>query len=384
MSDFDLLIEFIRESYPENKEIFLHEPVMGEIEKKYLLDCIDSGFVSSVGEYVSKAEKKIAEMAGSKYAVCMSSGTAALHIALLVCGVGKNDLVLTQPLTFVATANAVKYCNAEPLFLDIDEKTLSLSPEALEYFFKKSSIQKNGECFYKGSGQKISACVPMHTFGHIGEIDKICQICARYNVPVIEDAAEAVGSFYKGRHGGTYGKAGIFSFNGNKIITSGGGGAVITDDKNFAELASHLSTTARKVNTLSHEHDMIGYNYRMPNINAAFLSAQLHQLDEFVEKKRKLAKEYKKICDKSGFLFFEEPENCISNFWLNSVFFQDAKEAQNFLYESRKHSIFPRMVWKPLHLLDIFRKNQYNNLNVTQNIYKRIINLPSSIPEGGM
>jgi len=378
---YDDLIDFIKKTYPLKESIFLHEPVMGKKEEDFVLDCIRSGFVSSVGEYVEKAEEKIAEITGADYAVCVSTGTAALHTALTVAGVEPGDIVLTQSLSFIASANAIRYCGADPFFIDIDKKSLSLSCERLLRFLDDHTENVHGITVYKDTGQKITACVPMHTFGHIGEIDEICRICNQYNIKVIEDAAEAVGSFYKNRHAGTFGDLGILSFNGNKIVTSGGGGAIITNNRQTAAAAKHISTTARKQGTFFHEHDAVGFNYRMPNLNASFLYSQLMQLDEFINKKRALADHYKKICEKSDLEFFNEPENCRSNYWLNTIIFENSEHAGLFMEKANKNNIFPRMVWKPLHMLGLYKKFQHENLENTKNLYTRIVNLPSSVPD---
>ena len=378
---FDGLIDFIKSVYPEKEKIFLHEPYMGRLEEDYVLDSIRSGFVSSVGEYVVRAETKIAELTKAKYAVAVSSGTAALHTALISCGVKSGDLVITQPLSFVATGNAIKYCNADPFFIDIDDTSLSLSPEKLEEFLLKETEERKGCAVHKKTGRKISACVPMHTFGHIGKIDKISEICGKFKISLIEDAAEAMGSTYQGRHAGIFGKAGILSFNGNKIITSGGGGAIITDDEEIYRKAKHISTTARTDNPVSHEHDMVGYNYRMPNLNASFLYAQLLRLNDFVEKKRRLGKAYEKVCKNNNISFFTEPDDCRSNYWLNSIILNNSNETELFIKTAQKNNIFPRMVWKPLHKLDFFEKTCMGNLDNTDNFYRRIVNLPSSVTE---
>lgn len=381
MYDYSFLLDFIKSVYPSKDQIVLHEPFINKLEENYVLDCLRSGFVSSVGEYVVQAEEDLAAFTGMNHAVCVSSGTSALHTALKVCGVEQGDVVITQSLSFAATANAIVYCGAFPLFIDIDEDTLSLSCEKLENFLKEKTFFKDNAAFLKESKRKIAACVPMHTFGHISKIDEICKICADYNILVIEDAAEAVGSYYKGKHAGSFGIAGILSFNGNKTITCGGGGAVLTNNEAFAKKAKHLSTTAKIPNTNYHEHDMIGFNYRMPNLNASLLCAQLKRLDDFILKKRTLGKKYKEICSKNSLLFFDEPLNCKSNFWLNSVIFEDKDTCNNFIKEANKQNIFPRHVWKPLHLLGLYKTFENLNLDVTENLYEKIVNLPSSVPE---
>ena len=283
-------IDFIRSIYGSERVIPLHEPHFIGNEKKYLNDCIDSTFVSSTGKFVDEFEEKIAKYTGAKYAVATSNGTSALHIALLLANVAKNDEVITQPLTFVATCNAISYCGANPIFIDVDKETMGLSPLSLQAYLKKNAFIKNQQCINNNTGRVIKACVPMHTFGQPCRIDEIKEICDKYNISLIEDAAESLGSFYKDKHTGTFGQMGVISFTGNKIITGGGGGCVITDDEILAKRAKHLTTTAKVSHKWEYIHDMIGYNYRMPNLNAALLVAQLENLESFLLNKRELSK----------------------------------------------------------------------------------------------
>ena len=283
---YEKTIDFIRSVYGTEKFIPLHEPRFWGKEKQYVLDAIESTFVSSVGEYVNRFEKMICDITGSRYCVATVNGTAALHMALMLAGVALGDEVITQPVTFVATSNAITYCGAKPVFIDVDADTMGLSPEKLETFLKQSTdIAADGSCRSKLTGNRISACVPMHTFGHPCRIDDIVDICTRYNIAVIEDSAESLGSLYKGRHTGTFGKAGIYSLNGNKTVTCGGGGAIVSNDEDFAAKAKHLTTTAKIPHPYEYIHDQIGYNYRLPNLNAALACAQLEQLDGFVTSK---------------------------------------------------------------------------------------------------
>ena len=280
------IISFIKSLYGHADFIPLHEPRFFGNEKKYLNECIDSTFVSSVGKFVDMFEQKIAEFTGAKYAVTTTNGTAALHISLLLSGVEHGDEVITQPLTFIATCNAISYCNADPVFIDVDLDTLGLSPTALKEFLKNNCEISGQKCINKKSGKTIKACVPMHTFGHPCKIDEIKTICDEWHIALVEDAAESLGSYYGGRHTGTFGLVGAISFNGNKIITSGGGGCIITNDEVIAKKAKHITTTAKIPHKWEYVHDLVGYNYRLPNLNAALLTAQLEQLDGFLNSKR--------------------------------------------------------------------------------------------------
>ena len=335
--------------------------------------------MSSIGEYVDKFEKKIAEYTGVKYAISTVNGTAALHIALLLAGVKENDEVITQPLTFVATCNAIKYCGANPVFVDISLKTLGMSLDSLKKFLDNYTEIKNGYAYNKRTGRKIKACVPMHTFGHPVEIDKIIEVCNEYNVDVIEDAAESLGSFYKNEHTGTFGKFGILSFNGNKIVTTGGGGMVLTNDRELSKKAEHLTTTAKVSHPYEYFHDEIGYNYRMPNINAALGVAQIEQIEKFVEIKRKIAHEYKIFFDKMGIKFFTEPENCRSNYWLNTIILENKKQRDEFLEITNKNGIQTRPAWTLMHKLPMYKSCfKMETLNA-EYIEERLVNIPSGV-----
>lgn len=376
---FEREIEFIRSLYPDKKMISLHEPVFSGNEKAYVAETIDSTFVSSVGAFVNRFEAMLCKITGSKYAVATVNGTSALHCALLVAGVRNGDLVITQSLTFVATANAISYCGASSLFLDIDESTLGLSPVKLEEFLENNSILKDGMCIHKDTGKKISACVPMHTFGHPCRIDEIKRICDEHCIPLVEDAAEALGSSYKGRSAGTLGRLGILSFNGNKIVTCGGGGAIITDDANLASLAKHMTTTAKKPHKYEFFHDMTGFNYRMPNLNAALGCAQLESLDEFIVNKRQLAEKYMDFFRDSDFFFIKEPGKSISNYWLCSVLLKDKNARDTFLEACHASGVMVRPVWEPMHTLPMYRDCVRHDLSVTESIALRLVNLPSGV-----
>ena len=318
-----LVITFIKSLYVDNEFIPLHEPRFVGNEKYYLNECIDSTFVSSVGKFVEDFETKIIKYTGAKYAVATSSGTSALHISLLLSDINKESEVITQSLNFVASCNAISYCNAKPIFIDVNKETMGLCPKALINFLEKETSLKDGMCINNKTGKIIKACVPMHTYGHPCNINEINEICNAHNIFLIEDAAESVGSIYKGRHTGTVGQIGTLSFNGNKIITAGGGGCIITNNENLAKKAKHISTTAKVPHKWEFYHDQIGYNYRMPNLNAALLLAQLENLDKFILNKRNLAQKYNNFFKNTDITFFTEPKDCISNYWLNSIIFKN-------------------------------------------------------------
>ncbi|EEU7874434.1 aminotransferase LegC [Campylobacter coli] len=372
-------ISFIKSLF--NKEnIALHEPCFIGNEKKYLLECIDSGFVSSVGEFVTRFEEALKEKTKARFVIATNTGTAALHIALLANGIDENCEVITQSISFVATANAIAYTGAKPVFLDIDENTLSLSPKALEHFLENQTYQKDNLSYNKTTHKPIKACVIMHTFGLSAHIKAITEFCEKYHILLIEDAAEALGSTYENKALGTFGKCGILSFNGNKIITGGCGGAILSDDENLAKLARHLSTTAKIPHPYEYDHDRIAYNYRLCNINAAILLAGLENLELFLENKRELAKIYKdffKNHDKCKFI--DEKSNEKSNFWLNTLLFKNENLRNIFLEECLKNNIFVRPVWKSLPSLKAFQNCQSNELINTKKLEKRLINLPSSV-----
>ncbi|EAK7841241.1 aminotransferase LegC [Campylobacter jejuni] len=372
-------ISFIKSLF--NKEnIPLHEPCFIGNEKKYLLECIDSGFVSSVGEFVTRFEEALKEKTKARFVIATNTGTAALHIALLTNGIDENCEVITQSISFVATANAIAYTGAKPVFLDIDENTLSLSPKALEHFLENQTYQKNGFSYNKTTHKPIKACVIMHTFGLSAHVKAIKELCEKYHILLIEDAAEALGSTYENKALGTFGKCGILSFNGNKIITGGCGGAILSDDENLAKLARHLSTTAKIPHPYEYDHDRVAYNYRLCNVNAAILLAGLENLELFLENKRELAKIYKdffKNHDKCEFI--DEKSNEKSNFWLNTLLFKDENLRNIFLEECLKNNIFVRPVWKSLPSLRAFQNCQRDELINTKKLEKRLVNLPSSV-----
>ena len=372
-------IDFIRSIYGSKRVIPLHEPRFIGNEKKYLNDCIDSTFVSSTGKFVDEFEEKIAKYTGAKYAVATSNGTSALHIALLLANVAKNDEVITQPLTFVATCNAISYCGANPIFIDVDKETMGLSPLSLQAYLKKNAFIKNQQCINNNTGRVIKACVPMHTFGQPCRIDEIKEICDKYNISLIEDAAESLGSFYKDKHTGTFGQMGVISFNGNKIITGGGGGCVITDDEILAKRAKHLTTTAKVSHKWEYIHDMIGYNYRMPNLNAALLVAQLENLESFLLNKRELAMMYKDFFSDKACHFVEESLHSKSNYWLNTIILKDKEQRDLFLEEANSKGVMIRPVWTLMNKLTMFKHSQCDGLTNVEWLEERVVNIPSSV-----
>ena len=323
-------IQLVRSIYKEDF-IALHRPVFEGNEKAYLSDCIDSNYVSSAGSEISVLEKMIAEYTKSNHAVSTVNGTSALHISLLLSGVEQNTEVITQALTFVATGNSITYCNAIPVFLDVDRESMGLCPKALKNFCVNNTISKNGALWNKNSNRRISACVPMHTFGNPCKIDEIANVCEEFNIPLIEDAAESLGSFYKGTHTGKFGKLSAISFNGNKIITTGGGGMIITDDQELANKAKHITTTAKLPHEYEYIHNEIGYNYRMPNLNATLGIAQLEKLPEFLLRKKKVAMTYKEFFnDINDIEFFTASDDSVSNYWLNAIILKDDASKKYF------------------------------------------------------
>jgi aminotransferase in exopolysaccharide biosynthesis len=374
------VIKFIRELYGTETIISLHEPYFGGNEKRYLAECIDSTFVSSVGKFVDRFEEMVMEYTGCRKAVVCVNGTNALHLALLLVGVEQNDEVLTQSLTFIATANAISYTGAHPVFIDVNKETMGLSPEKMKIWLKENTLIKEKECFNKKTGRRIKACVPMHTFGHPVKIEDIVEICDKYHIELVEDAAESIGSFYNGKHTGTFGKIGVLSFNGNKTITTGGGGMLLFQDEKLGLYAKHLATQAKMPHRWEFIHDHIGYNYRMPNINAALGCAQMESLDKILLNKRETAMKYKTYFKTiENIDFFDEPENCRSNFWLNTIILKNKEARDEFLQYSNNNNIMTRPVWKLMNSLTMFSDCQTDDLTNTKWFEERVVNLPSSV-----
>jgi perosamine synthetase len=375
---YNKIVRFIRKQFNSNDFIPLHSPAFIGNEKAYILETIDSTYVSSIGKFVDLFEEKIKIYTGAKHAIATVNGTSALHIALLLTGVRKNDLVLTQSLSFIATCNAISYLSAEPLFIDIDKRTLGMSPRSLKAFFEEHTLQSNGECIHKHSGRRISACVPMHTFGHPVEIDSIAEICANYNVVLVEDAAESIGSFYKGVHTGNYGLIGVFSFNGNKTVTCGGGGMIITNNEEIAKKARHLTTQAKVPHPWEFVHDYIGYNYRLPNINAALACAQMENIEQFIAAKRNLASSYQSFFKDTPYVFIEESSHAKANYWLNAILANDYNERNAMLTFFNNSGVMARPCWMPMHKLKMFENCYRTSMDNTEWINDRLINIPSS------
>jgi aminotransferase in exopolysaccharide biosynthesis len=382
MKDFNSILSFIRSVFGETDHFIpLHAPVFFGNEKKYLEECIDSTFVSSVGKFVDDFEVEIARYTGAKKAVACVNGTCALHLALKLAGVKQGNEVITQPLTFIATANAITYCAADPIFLDVDLDTMGLSPKALQHFLENWTRldTKTNNCVNKSTNKTISACLPMHTFGHPCKIDEIIDICTKFNITVVEDAAESLGSLYKGQHTGTFGKIGVLSFNGNKIITTGGGGMLLFHDEDLAKRAKHLTTQAKLSHPWEFIHDEIGYNYRMPNINAAIGLAQLEQIEDFIKSKRKLAEEYSIFFEKLNIPFCKEPLYARSNYWLNCILLKDKNERDVFLKITNENGIMTRPAWRLMDELPMYRNCQKDNLENAIELADRLTNIPSSV-----
>ncbi len=374
------IVAFIQELYQTKEFLPLHEPRFIGNEKKYVNETIDSTFVSSVGKYVTKFEEMVAKFSGAKYAVATSNGTSALHIGLKLVGVDESCEVITQPLTFIATANAISYCNAQPIFVDVDRDTLGLSPLKLKEFLKEfATLDADGNCINNSTNKIIKACVPMHTFGHPCKIDEIVEICESYNIAVVEDAAESLGSYYKGKHTGSFGKVGIFSFNGNKIITTGGGGMLVTDDEEFAKKAKHITTTAKVPHKYECIHDEVGYNYRLTNLAAALGVAQMENLQLFIEKQRDLAKKYNNFFKDIEIEFIKEPKNSQSNYWLNAVILKDKQSRDEFLKYTNDNGVMTRSIWRLINKLDIFKDAQIGNLDNAEWLEDRVVNISSSV-----
>ena len=378
---FEEAIQFVRSQFQTSGFVPLHEPRFAGREKEYLLDCIDSTFVSSVGAYVDRFEAMLAKYTGAKYAVVTVNGTSALHVALKLAGVQSGDEVITQSLTFIATANAIVYCGAKPCFVDVDRDTLGMSPAALRHFLETQTEKAagTGRRVNRATRRPVAACVPMHTFGHPCRIDEIVAICREYGIPVVEDAAESLGSFYKEQHTGTFGAMGVFSFNGNKTITCGGGGAIVTNDETLARRAKHITTTAKIPHRWEFVHDEVGYNYRMPNLNAALACAQLEQIDGFLKNKRALAEAYKEYFPTVGLSFVTEPKNARSNYWLNALILSDREERDSFLQATNDAGIMTRPVWRLMNELEMFKDCPGGPLDNATWLEQRIVNIPSSV-----
>lgn len=375
---FKDIIQHIQAQFPEGF-IPLHAPVFIGNEKAYLEECIDSTFVSSVGKFVDQFEEKMGALTGAAHATAVVNGTSGLHIALHVLEVGPQDLVLTQPLTFVATCNAIAYTGAAPVFVDVDPDTMGLSPTALRTFLEKECRVVEGKCQHQNTGKIIKACVPMHTFGFPCRIQEIVAVCEEWNIAVIEDAAESLGSFVGEQHTGIFGKLGVFSFNGNKIATAGGGGAVVTQDEELGKRIKHLTTTAKQPHKWAYRHEEIGFNYRMPNINAALALAQLETLPQFLENKRALASTYQAFFEDQAIELVWERAGTTANFWLNTLLLKDAQEKEAFLEATNAAGVMTRPIWDLMNSLPQYEHSIKGDLKEATALAARVVNIPSSV-----
>lgn len=379
---FEKLRDAILQALPNNKKEFpLHEPLFEGNEWEYVKSCIDSGWVSSVGTYVERFEENLASIVGVRRAVAVVNGTSALHICLLLAGIRENDEVIVPTLTFIATANAVHYTRAIAHFVDVEERTLGLDPVKLNDYLKDIVIKKGQESYNKYTGRRLKAVIPMHTFGHPVDLEPLLEICDKYNLVLIEDAAESLGSYYKGKHTGSFGKISAISFNGNKILTTGGGGAILTNCDEIADMARHLTNQAKRNHRWEYIHDQIGYNYRMPNLNAALGCAQLEQLPNFLQRKRKLSLKYMEVFkDIDEVEFFKEPCFAQSNYWLNCILLRDQyiDLMDDLLNSFNKSGINVRPIWKLLHTLDIYKGNPKMETTTAEKLEKKVICIPSS------
>jgi len=363
------------------KPVLLHAPAFNGNEWKYVKECIDTGWVSSAGSYVTRFEQDLARFTGAKHAVVTVNGTAALHIALKLAGVQAGDEVLMPSLTFIATANATSYCGAIPHFCDVEVRTLGMDPGKLADYLKDIAVSRDEGVYNRLTQRRIAAVVPMHTFGHPVDLPSLLRLCQQYGIPLVEDAAESLGSYYDGTHTGRFGRLAILSFNGNKTLTTGGGGAIITDDAELGARAKHITTTAKLPHAWEFVHDEVGYNYRMPNINAALGCAQLEQLPAFLQRKRELATRYQEaLAGMEGVSVFREPVNCRSNYWLNVLLLDqaDLQMRDALLQGLNAAGLQSRPVWRPMHALSMYAACPRMDLSQTQCLASRIVNVPSS------
>jgi perosamine synthetase len=377
--DFKETINLFQDKFGSKDVISLHAPVFKGNERKYVMDTLDSNFVSSVGVYVDKAEQIMAEISQTKKAVAVVNGTSGLQIAMQLAGVQRGDEVLTQALTFVATANAINYTGAEPIFLDVDYDTMGLSHKAVLEFLEEFGEKRDNVTFNKKTGRRIAACVPMHTFGFPVHMDELIIVCAKWNIPMVEDAAESLGSYYKGKHMGSFGQLGVFSFNGNKIVTCGGGGMIVTQNEELGEFGKHLTTTAKVPHPYEYVHDHVGYNFRMPNLNAALVCAQLEQLDSFLTNKRALAHEYAAFFLRKNIKFRTELEDTQANYWLMCVELENVEERNAFLKATNEAKIMTRPIWQLMFRLPMYQHCYRDEQKNAEFLEDRIVNIPSSV-----
>ena len=376
---FNQVINFIQDKFGTDQFIPLHAPVFNGKEKEYVLDTLDSTFVSSVGAYVDKAEQLIAEISETQKTVAVVNGTSGLQIAMQLAGVQQGDEVITQALTFVATANAINYTGAQPVFLDVDYDTMGLSPNAVKNFLEEFGEKRENGTYNKKTGKRIAACVPMHTFGFPVHLDPLLSICKHWNIPVVEDAAESLGSYYHGKHTGSFGLLGVFSFNGNKIVTCGGGGMIVTQNDELGKLGKHLTTTAKVPHPYEYVHDHVGYNFRMPNLNAALVCAQLEQLNNFLANKRELANEYATFFQAEKIKFRTELENTRANYWLMCVELENLEERNAFLKATNDAKTMTRPIWQLMYRLPMYQHCYRDSQRNAEFLEERIVNIPSSV-----
>ncbi|EJN6829628.1 LegC family aminotransferase [Vibrio cidicii] len=372
------LVEFVRDQYQTQEFIPLHAPTFAGNEKAYVMETIDSTFVSSVGKFVDEFERKMEAFTGSARAVATVNGTAALHAALYMAGVERGDLVITQALTFVATCNALYHMGAEPIFVDVSPVSLGLCPKAMDAFLEENAQVTEGGCIHKQTGRRIKAVVPMHTFGHPVELDELVAVCSKWHITLVEDAAESLGSFYKGKHTGTLGEFGAVSFNGNKIITTGGGGMVLCGTEEAGRRTKHVTTTAKVPHPYEFFHDEPGFNYRMPNLNAALGCAQMEVLERYLAQKRQLAQQYQAFFAGSDVTFVVEPEYAQSNYWLNAIICADAQQRNELLEQTNAAGVMTRPIWQLMHRLPMFEQALRGDLTHSEFIEAHLINLPST------
>ncbi|XVH58084.1 LegC family aminotransferase [Providencia hangzhouensis] len=372
------IVDFVRDTYKTNEFIPLHAPTFAGNEKAYVMETIESTFVSSVGKFVDDFERKIEAYTGTAKAVATVNGTAALHAALYMADVQRGDFVITQALTFVATCNALYHMGAEPIFLDVSPVSLGLCPKAVDAFLNEYAEVTETGCIHKTTGKQIKAVVPMHTFGHPVELDELVAVCLKWNIALVEDAAESLGSFYKGKHTGTIGDCGAVSFNGNKIITTGGGGMVLCKTQELGARTKHVTTTAKVPHPYEFFHDEPGFNYRMPNLNAALGCAQMEAIGQYLKQKRELAEYYSEFFKGTDFKFVTEPDYAQSNYWLNAIICPDKESREEVLTGTNSSGVMTRPIWQLMHRLPMFENAIRGDLTYSEFIEAHLINLPST------
>lgn len=379
MENKEKILKIIKDLYPEMNPVLLHCPEFLGNEKKYLNECIDTKFVSYVSHFVTDFEEQIKKLTGAKYAIAMVNGTEALHMALVASGIKSGEEVISQPLTFAATSAVIVHIGAIPVYVDVDLDTIGMSPASLKSFLEKNTVQKNGKCVNKNTDRVISACLPMHTFGHPCRIDEIKTLCDEHNILLVEDAAESIGSFFKGKHTGTFGKVGILSFNGNKTITTGGGGMLITNDENLASRAKYLSTTAKEPAKWGYFHKEAGWNLRLPGVNAAIGAAQMEYFDKIISNKRETASIYQKFFKELDIPFVIEPENSKSNYWLNAILLKDRNEREEFLEYTNSNGVQTRPIWTLMYKMPPYANCEKTEMPNAEWLENHLVNIPSSV-----